>query len=875
MELVIKKPYIEVFERILKLFTSVCENMHLRLMRDKLELIGSNNLTNELIMHLDKKFFSLNNVNCDEKCVSGSVNSKDLYNCLFSYQITKLLRNNGNFHLCGYEKGEKERRESKWENKKIDLDKKFDKVVNYSDAATSAPAHPPRHSNNPNEKLKLSVSKLILKFNNENNTLEVTIKFRKRSTHCSAVLKLKPFKNTLKNYVYKNESIIQVEPTLFLLNLKDLANERNIFLKNTDNSIIMSAIETSDFSLNKEKIKREQFFYNNKKISIPSSKTKYFFKNKKFEDHSLSLPLNELKIIFKFCSDLNLLCLFSTKNFKENVVICFGGMITHILQKNRKKILSHSCHSKGEEKLNHAETNEIHDRFFPKEEHIDRTSYIEQKEESMSSSCVFYLSDDSNSSDEYGSDIDEIDQVLYFQPKYEEEDFSNENNMQYNDIITGHIHFTSYFNVSCNFNDYTFSNEHGINNHFENSFFPETKVVSHSFRNGVNKDLYTKPEEPHKKNINAVINVNRKENTNIIYCNDDSTDRKNLYKGYQTPSKDVIHMGEKNEHCKAVSRLHMRNRIRDDDRGEDRDGGRDNDRDNGRDDISGVASEKDKEQHDLKKIEEKKHLNRSGKSDESYYEKSTHLKYCGKKKTGETYHDSTVEKTNDTKTPTNCDRRRETMNYKIGNAVEERMDFLGELSLEELNYDVFMRENRTERDYYANMESEIKGLQRTLENVNKIEQQNRRYASRKKRENEPLLFHFSDPDDNKMGREAGRARKRKKKRECHFADTHETSNKRRNNSIKKSNGLLLYSNNKHIRDDSRSYNSDSEISFNDNLCNSMASDCFYSLSEENDEMENVIAPLNNPNMEYENYFDNVYSKYHLYNNFKCFKKKTA
>ncbi|GAB65474.1 hypothetical protein PCYB_062060, partial [Plasmodium cynomolgi strain B] len=442
MEVVIKRPYIEVFERILKLFTSVSEQLHLRLTRSKLELIGSNNLTNELIIHVDKKFFSLGNVNCDEKSASGSLSSKDLYHCLFSYQITRLLRSDGSFRLGAYERGQR-----------------GSNVGGGSGGSGGARGGGVGSGGIGSGGIgsvaigsscdAADVSKIILKFNKKNGTLEVVVKFKKRSTHFSAELKLRPFCNPLKSYVYKNESIIQVEPTLFLINLKDLANERNVFLKNTDDAIVLSAIETSDFSLNKEKIKREQFFYNNKKISIPSCKTKYFFKNKKFEDHTLALPLPDLKLVFKFCSDLNLFCLFATKNFKENVVICFGGIISRILEKNKRRILSQRCGKKGggseliqqthwggEAPTKVGEYNGMYDHsVYAKSPSPYRILHSQGKEEQGPQSCVFYLSDENDSSDEYDSDVDEIDQqALYFSPSHGQADLCNDNGVQYSGV---------------------------------------------------------------------------------------------------------------------------------------------------------------------------------------------------------------------------------------------------------------------------------------------------------------------------------------------------------------------------------------------------------------------------------------------------------
>lgn len=83
MELVIKTPYIEIFEKILKLFASISENLNFRLTINKLELSGTNNISNHLIITIDKQFFKLSNVNYDgQMVVTGTVNSKDFYNCI-------------------------------------------------------------------------------------------------------------------------------------------------------------------------------------------------------------------------------------------------------------------------------------------------------------------------------------------------------------------------------------------------------------------------------------------------------------------------------------------------------------------------------------------------------------------------------------------------------------------------------------------------------------------------------------------------------------------------------------------------------------------------------------------------------------------------
>ncbi|CRG97277.1 conserved Plasmodium protein, unknown function [Plasmodium gallinaceum] len=513
MELVIKEPYIVIFEKILKLFTSICENLHFRLTQNKLQLSGSNSLTNELIIYIDKKFFLLNEINSDIRNINGTVNSKDFYNCIYSHKIVKQFKNNG-YYSCNKN------------NNEIKLAKNYDKEDKYQGK---------------NKKCNLNISKLILKFNKEKiNILEIVIKFKKCNTHFSAILKLRSFNTPLKNYMYKNESIIQVEPTLFLLNLKDLANERNIFLKNTDNSFVISSLETSEFSLNKEKVKREQFFYNNKFIAIPSCKTKYFFKNKKFEDHNMSLPLNELKNIIKFCSDLNLLCLFSTKNFKENLIIYFGSIITHILEKNRKRI------------TNIRKKRIYDDKYYYKDNYSEGSPLINFKEE-HSNSCVFYLSDD-NSSDEFDSSLEDIDKDGYFLDHYETNSLDDRH---FNDIITGYMHFTSYFNISCNFkelqcndskvpNDFQQINFNQHNNSFEkkeNMTIKQDKKLKKGFhqesffRSDLSKsNMGTLNNSSNKKNelfneVNKKFNINENSNGQNLK-KDNISDITNMKKNY-------------------------------------------------------------------------------------------------------------------------------------------------------------------------------------------------------------------------------------------------------------------------------------------------------------------------------------------------------
>ncbi|EUR71309.1 hypothetical protein PFBG_03036 [Plasmodium falciparum 7G8] len=517
MELIIKKPYIEIFEKILKLFTHICENVHFKLTRNKLELSGSNNLTNELVIHIDKKFFILNDVNGDKKnIINGTVKSKDFYNCIYNHKIVKHLRSTYSQH--GSYNSHKKNDSPFLMKDDMNEEGRINNTNNDEIKSIVCDGMYPDDNNKSyfrkDKKWNIHLSKITLKFNNinhninnnmdgddhddnnNNNKLEIIIKFKKYNTYFSAILKLKTFNTPMKNYIYKNESIIQIDPTLFLLNLKDLSNEKNIFLKNTDNSFIISSLETCDFSLNKERIKREQFFYNNKNICIPSSKTKYFFKNKKFQDHNMSLPLNELKTIIKFCSDLNLLCLFSTKNFKENLIIYFGNIISYILEKNKNKIkkknknktFQHKQHTYmlntnhvkylpnisrdykydytfDSSKKSHVSRNKIHD---DDDKYINSNLYILSKGElnnndshiydnknnydNNNKSLVFYLSD-YTSSDEYDSSMDEFDDQIYL-PVYDNEYTKDDTNFNYNHIITGCIHFTSYFNISCDFNEY-------------------------------------------------------------------------------------------------------------------------------------------------------------------------------------------------------------------------------------------------------------------------------------------------------------------------------------------------------------------------------------------------------------------------------------
>ncbi|SBT33294.1 conserved Plasmodium protein, unknown function [Plasmodium ovale wallikeri] len=472
MELVIKKPYIEIFEKILKLFTSTCENVHFRLTRNRLELRGTNSISNELSIYIDKQFFKLTSISSEAKNVSGTVNSKDFYNCIFSHKIVKQLRYNGNYMYTQHGRGATGAPNCD-QDAHLRTKQGPDKgAVNGSGSGSGSGSG-------------LEVSKVVLKFDEMKSTLEITIRFRKRSTHCSAILKMKPYSNPLKNHVHKNESIIQVEPTLFLLNLKDLANEKNIFLKNTDSSFILSSLETSEFSLKRDKIKKEQFFYNNKKITIPSSKTIYFFKNKKYEDHNISLPLIELKNVMKFCSDLNLFCLFSTKNFKENVIIYFGNIITHIIEKNKKQIsnLTKIC-QKGK-------SDTIMTGGKKAKSYLNPSKDFYRCSERISNSYVFYISDDNHSSDDYddyddydddyddhyGTSFDLFGEDIYLSDEYKKDDpcgsgtISGKTN--YNNIITGYIHFTSYFNVSCSFNDYGYNNDDSVPSDVQDTFFIE------------------------------------------------------------------------------------------------------------------------------------------------------------------------------------------------------------------------------------------------------------------------------------------------------------------------------------------------------------------------------------------------------------------
>ncbi|EUD66221.1 hypothetical protein C922_03416 [Plasmodium inui San Antonio 1] len=799
MEVVIKRPYIEVFERILKLFTSVSEHLHLRLTRSKLELIGSNSLTNELIIHVDKKFFSLGNVNCDEKSASGSLSSKDLYHCLFSYQITRMLRSDGSVHLGNHETGERGRLAVASGGETAHSEGKLgsDVVGGSGDASDNRGCGAAK------------VSKLILKFNEKNGTLEVVVKFKKRNTHCSAVLKLRPFSNPLKSYVYRNESIIQVEPTLFLINLKDLANERNVFLKNTDDSIVLSAIETSDFSLNREKIKREHFFYNNKKISIPSCKTKYFFKNTKFEDHSLALPLTDLKLIFKFCSDLNLLCLFATKNFKENVVICFGGIISRILEKNRRRILSQRRCSRGggpqfmqqvrQMGKTHwgEETPKIgqnirmhHASLYSKNPSPYRTAHSQGQEEEGPKSCVFYLSDENNSSDEDDSDVDEMDQPgLYFSPSHDQADWCNDNeihysegyynDIHYNDIITGRIHFTSYFNISCNFNDYNFK---------EYNFSGDDLLRSH----------FGAPSSREVKGVDIPYGTGEGEQRN-------------------RPQRERTH-----ERCEVIT-------------GE-----------NNPEKMPTKHSEKRINQTCNIKCEKQERMNKSNKRGDPNEEDSPHVNKCRKKEPVEegSYPDLREEK--------------ETYTKKDTRTIEPPS--------EELNYDRFIRGNRKEVESYFTMELKIKELERTLDMVDKMEQLNQRSGIRSRGGSRDAASSFADRMDERMEK-----KKKTIKAGCFLSNSREANKrgkKSRKNLRKTSKGGYPPS----CYSASAEADSRTSCDSRSDECNSFDCDNFYSVSDGGDS-PSTPSPQIKQDEGRDGYFDNVYSKYHWCDNLSDFKRR--
>ncbi|VUZ94436.1 conserved Plasmodium protein, unknown function [Plasmodium vivax] len=788
MEVVIKRPYIEVFERILKLFTSVSEHLHLRLTRSRLELIGSNSLTNELVIHVDKKLFSLGSVRCEEKSASGSLSSKDLYHCLFSYQIARLLRSGGGRGGSGGDAGGGAPGDDSVN--RVNRDDRADR------ATTGA------------------VSKLILKFNKGNDTLEVAVKFKKRKTHCSAVLKLRPFCNPLKSHVYKNESIIQVEPTLFLINLKDLANERNVFLKNTDDSLILSAIETSDFSLNKEKIKREHFFYNNKSISIPSSKTKYFFKNKKFEDHTLALPLTDLKLIVKFCSDLNLLCLFSTKNFKENVVISFGGVIPRILEKNRRSICSRremretrqiqqiphlrQTHwGEATPRVGHTEGISNHS-VYAKSPCPVRTPHAEGKEERAPQPCVFYLSDENDSSDEYDSDVDEIDQqALYPSPARGQADWGNADEQNYNDVITGRIHFTSYFNMSCNFNDYKLRGDDLV----RGDDVVRECLAGPSPREGTGESLPVRRVDIQDSRVDI-----HDSGANL------PDSRAETHDGGATPPPGLAQVDQR--HLPMGERTPERREVS---TGEN-------------------APGKMPTEHPEKTIHQTCNI------------KSEQERLNGSYKRGnpteeDPHHESKSRKREPEERGAYPDLREE-----VGAFTKEATRRI-EPPSEDLNYDEFIRGNKKQEDGFFQMELQMKQLERTLDMVDRMEQLNRGSEMGEKGGN-PYVASPPNVVDQKMGK------KKTDKAECPPSNVCE-ANKRGSNLRKTPKGGWLPS----CEGDSAEANTRHPLDPPSEECNSLDSENFYSVGEEGDS-PSTPSTQTKQDEECESYFDDVYAKYH-------------
>ncbi|CDU16704.1 conserved Plasmodium protein, unknown function [Plasmodium yoelii] len=818
MELVIKTPYIEIFEKILKLFASISENINFRLTINKLELSGTNNISNHLIITIDKQFFKLSNVNYDgQMVVTGTVNSKDFYNCIFSNQIVKGLKSQGNY-------AHNQNKSSNNNNEEISNNyKKIQK----------------KNSSNNNEiTTSLNVSKLILKFNKENTSLEIGIKFKRYNTYCSAVIKIRSYNSPLKSYMYKNESLIQIEPTLFLLNLKDLSNERNIFLKSTDNSFIISALETSDFSLNKEKVKKEQFFYNNKKISIPLNKTIYFFKNKKFEDHSMSLPLNELKNIIKFCSDLNLLCLFSTKNFKENVIIYFGDIITNILKRNKKKI--YNIKKEMNQISLHENTYKKKDTLCDDQncyetENFEEFSYEQLSEYSNNNeitSCIYYISDNSNSSDDYNSSFDEMEEDTTFSSEHEIKNsisrpnikttstynnYSNNYDTNYNDIITGYIHFSSFFNISCNFNE---------NISYKNCFFQTNNV-----------DVYP------KEKLTAHIPNEEKQVINDDHIEKEKKTQKD--KHIDNISNDFIH--------KKINTLNLKiNKSNDN-----------------------TTNQNEEENKINKQMESKNNnineLNIPFEDSKKKFKKNNFF-YKDNFKTDE----DDMEK-HGKDIPLNVNKEENIFKEKY----EKENDNIKQINESEyFNYDKFMSKDNIS-DVYINMDLQIKKLNKTLKNINKYKKKKPLIS---KKSNNGIFYsndhnNFIKPLISKKSNNG-----------IFYSNDHNNFIKPLIN--KKSNNDIFYSNDhnnfkmkrkrsnnfipnlKNIQINNNSYASSICSSgtekYVSNKNRAIQSDTYYSFSDdslvEKPQNENNIGHIN-----YIKYFDNVYSKYDLCNNFEKLK----
>ncbi|SPJ10674.1 conserved Plasmodium protein, unknown function [Plasmodium sp. DRC-Itaito] len=932
MELIIKKPYIEIFEKILKLFTHICDNVHFKLTRNKLELSGSNNLTNELVIHIDKKFFILNDINGDKKnIINGTVKSKDFYNCIYNHKIVKHLRSNHSQH--GSYNSYKKNDSHILMRDDINEEAKINNTNNDENKSIVCDGMYPDDNNKSyfrkDKKWNIHLSKITLKFNNinnnnnnnntdgdgddgngddgngndyghdnnnNNNKLEIIIKFKKYNTYFSAILKLKTFNTPMKNYIYKNESIIQLDPTLFLLNLKDLSNEKNIFLKNTDNSFIISSLETCDFSLNKERIKREQFFYNNKNICIPSSKTKYFFKNKKFQDHNMSLPLNELKTIIKFCSDLNLLCLFSTKNFKENLIIYFGNIISYILEKNKNKIKKKNKIKNLQQKQHkymmntnhipyvqnitrdykydykfdsssksHVSKNKIHDddnyinsnfhislkgelndnsnnifdnsnNIFDNSNNIfdNRNNIFDNSNNIFDNSnnifdnsnnifdnnnhrydnnnhrydhnnkpIVFYLSD-YTSSDEYDSSMDEFDDQIYL-PVYDNEYTKDDSNFNYNHIITGCIHFTSYFNISCDFNEYENDKKYEPEDVFQqpmddtfvinnNNSFDERKKV---------KKIQHKEKKPSIEKKDEHINYDNTENYGFNYENNNLRDIQH--------SREVEGEGKKKKNSSISEDI---------------------DKDNNYDLMQNIKNKDNKYERKEDGFSDTYGMFNHLKENKSYEDNS-------RKK----HHDVLINE-DDKYEKSEYDPKYECQNDQNNNIdtffndkliQEHEKEIIYNYNIyEEFNYDNYMRQNEKTQNVYKNMQEKIKELDITFENLNKINKKKKKILDYQKDDVKKPFLVFSLPKSRKI-------KKRRKPIE-HISEV----NKRNKRSSKD----LLYNNVENKRYDNNSVSCRSEE--NENI-----SDNFYSLNDDHDEEDD-----NYYDEEDDNYYDEKDDNYY-------------
>ncbi|SBS81547.1 conserved Plasmodium protein, unknown function [Plasmodium ovale curtisi] len=889
MELVIKKPYIEIFEKILKLFTSTCENVHFRLTRNRLELRGTNSISNELSIHIDKQFFKLTSISSEAKNVSGTVNSKDFYNCIFSHKIVKQLRYNGNYMYTQHRRG-------------ASGAPNFDQGANFRTKQGRGKGTVNGSGSGSGNSSGLEVSKVVLKFDELKSTLEIAIRFRKRSTHCSAILKMKPYNNPLKNHVHKNESIIQVEPTLFLLNLKDLANEKNIFLKNTDSSFILSSLETSEFSLKRDKIKKEQFFYNNKKITIPSNKTIYFFKNKKYEDHNISLPLIELKNVMKFCSDLNLFCLFSTKNFKENVIIYFGNIITHIIETNKKKI-SNLTNIRQKGKIG---TIMIGGKNVKSNLNSSKDFY--KFSENFSNSYVFYISDDNHSSDDdYDTSFDLLDEDIYLSDEYKKDYLCDNGKISgktnYNNIITGYIHFTSYFNISCSFNDYGYNNDDSIPSDVQDTFFIEkanfyeqngNPSIVHTTKDGgkLPQHMYGcvgiegSETVTTVKRSNAKVNMGRSGSSSGGSSSGSSSGSNGGNNGDSSDAHVRGPLGAvpPNTHRERRTRRESDNSLSDDAISEQKgekhdivDGVKEEECHMGACNCSDASSKQGGRSSSLKEQKEKVWTERKegkeGKEGKEKKEKKEKLvksfsNHCGDEMWNEDIFsidekksqfrlNKSGRKDNDKYVMHRCDENIERSNKpygsrksgenKEGNIQEEicekENNDIQENYYKELNYDHFIRGYNNGEDAYVNINLQIKNFNDTLQNLKNIHM-----CKKKEILNERC-------NDVKM-----------EKKRKYFPELSTVENKESRKIKKKSSGEMLYGD---IHQRSSDCYSDENVNSEQEEA---LSDSYYSLTDEAD-VENCANP-NYENMEYINYFDNIYSKYHLYNNFKKWKKNT-